>query len=128
MMMNDDISSGGPLLREFRAYRKAEERQRMLMSLLRLSRQRDDVVALAIAALSDRSFLVRSEACGILAYSLRDDVAETLAGLKNHKDEKTRECAEAALDAIRHKNHHYYVDRGRTGSTFWVVTPSDMSS
>lgn len=111
------------LIGTFPQVRSGYGRHSILFGLLRFSRQRQDVVDLAIGALRDRAYLVRTEACAALAYSLRCDAIQHLSSLQHHKDPKTRADAAAAVDAINHKNHHYYVDRAHTGSTFWEVTP-----
>lgn len=103
---------------------RSEGRVAILFWLLRYARLRSDVVDLARTALADRAYLARSEACGILAYSLRDDVVPELEVLLDHAHQETRADAAAAIDAIRRKNHHYLVDRKHTGYTFWNVKPA----
>jgi hypothetical protein len=107
---------------------RSEGRVAILSSLLRYARRRDDVVDLARIALVDRAYLARSEACAILAYSLKDEVVPELELLLGHTHRETRADAAAAVDAIRHKNHHFFVDRKHTGSTFWNVNPGDIQS
>jgi len=106
--------------------RHSEGRVAILFWLPRFARQRSDVVALACLALRDRAYLARNNACGILAYSLREDVIGELEVLLTHPHSETRADAAAAIDAIRSKNHHYFVDRKHTGSTFWGVNPGDV--
>lgn len=107
---------------------RSEGRVAILFWLPRFARRRSDVVDLALSALADRAYLARSEACGILAYSLRDDVIPELDMLLDHGHPETRADAAAAIDAIRHKNHHYFVDRKHTENTFWNVNPGDVPS
>jgi hypothetical protein len=115
-----------PLLIEaFPRVRRGDGRASILFWLVRFARTHPAVVSLAISALSDRAYLVREEACSILAYSLRRDVLPQLAPLQTHPDQKTRAAAAAAVDAICNNNHHYFVDRGHTGCTFWGVNPGD---
>jgi hypothetical protein len=90
--------------------RRSQGRIAILFWLPSYARQRDDVVALALSALDDHAYLVRSNACGILAYSLRDDAVLALGTLLTHKHLETRADAAAAIDAINAKNHHYFVD------------------
>jgi len=58
----------------------------------------------------------------ILAYSLRADVLPRLALMQAHPDARTPADVAAAMDAISCGNHHFFVDRGHTGSTFWEVS------
>ncbi|MBP1475216.1 HEAT repeat domain-containing protein [Frateuria sp. MAH-13] len=106
--------------------RRSHGRASILFWLPRYARARQDVVSLALSALADRSTIVREYACSILAYSLRHDVIPQLTSLLAHQDPKTRASAAAAIDAISNKNHHYYVDRSHSGSTFWGVNPGDV--
>lgn len=116
-----------PLLVEAYAHiRRSVGRASILFWLLRYARTHQAVVPLALSALTDRSYLVREYACSILAYSLRHDVLPQLTLQQAHPDPKSRADAAAAIDAIVSQNHHLYVDRAHTGSTFWVVNPGDM--
>ena len=114
------LASAYPLIR------RSNGRASILFRLPRYARVRQDVVSLALSALADRSSIVREYACSILAYSLRSDVIPQLASLQSHPDLKTRAAAAAAIDAISSKNHHYFVDRKHSGSTFWGVNPDDV--
>ena len=67
-------------------------------------------------------------ACEVLAYSLREDTIPFLEPLLQHPSARTRDEAAAAIDAIKHKNHHYYLDRTHSGNAFWVVNPEDDPS
>lgn len=105
---------------------RAFGRHILLRSLVCLARDRRDVVELAKQALADRSLLVRSEACAILAYSLSEHALPALEALRLHRDSKTRDEAAAAIDAIQRRNHHLFIDRGHTGTSFWVVRAGDV--
>ena len=105
--------------------RNATGRIHIMFWLIPLARRDPRVVEGAVQHLSDRSAAVRMHACEVLAYSLRDDVIPHLKPLLHHPVAGTREDAAAALDAIKHKNHHYYLDRKHSGSAFWVVNPED---
>jgi hypothetical protein len=74
---------------------------------------------LGLTALADRARMVRYRACGVLAYSLNTEAIPALERLLSHPDPRTVEDAQAALDAIRLQNHHYYIDRGHTGMVRW---------
>lgn len=116
-----------PLLASaFPLVRRCDGRASILFSLPRFARRRQDVVSLALLALADRSYIVRESACSVLAYSLRPDVIPHLMSMQGHADLKTRAAATAAIDAISNQNHHYFVDRKHSGSTFWGVNPGDV--
>ena len=105
--------------------RNANGRIHIMFWLRCLARKDSRVVEAAIGRLSDKSAIVRMHACELLAYSLRQDVVPSLEPLLQHASARTRDEAAAAIDAIKHKNHHYYLDRKHSGSTFWVVNPED---
>jgi hypothetical protein len=50
-----------------------------------------------------------------------------LKELLKHSDAKTVEDAAAAIDAIKRKNHHYFVDRSHSDMSFWTVNPEDSA-
>lgn len=114
------LASAYPLIR------RCSGRASILFWLPRYARTHQEVVSLALSALTDRSYIVREHACSILAYSLRPDVIPQLTALQAHSDLKTRAAASAAVNAISSKNHHYFVDRKHSGSTFWGVNPGDV--
>lgn len=101
-------------------------RAAILSRLLRHARGNPKIISLAVSALNDRAYIVREHACSILAYSLDDNAIPSLVPLRSHKDPKTVADANAAIDAISHSNHHFYVDREHTGSVRWGVKPSDL--
>jgi len=115
------------LVQAFPAIRRSEGRIAILARLLRSTRDRPDIVPLAVRALADRAYLVRELACSILAYSLRHDAIPSLQAAAERGDPKTRADALAAIDAIAHQNHHYFADRQHTGQTRWIVKPGDLS-
>lgn len=99
--------------------RHAAGRNSILFWLVRFARKYPDVVELAKVAISDPAYMPRMQACGILAYSLRQDSIADLKPLLKHRDQKTRGDAEAAIDAISHQNHHYWFDREHSGKIHW---------
>jgi hypothetical protein len=70
---------------------------------------------LAVAALSDKSRLVRYRACMLLACALDRGALPALRQTLMHSDAATVEDAHAAIDAIENSNHHYFVDRSHSG-------------
>jgi hypothetical protein len=113
------------------AYPKAKRwqgRTALVFHAIRFARVSEAAYALGQQALGDKSYMVRYRACMVLAYSLRTDAVPALAVLLQHADARTREDAARALDAIRHQNHHYFVDTPHSGRSFWVVNEGDRSA
>lgn len=106
--------------------KKWQGRVSCVFHCIRYARSNQVAYDLGIAALQDRATLVRYRACGLLAYSLREDAIPHLKKLATHTDAQTASDARAAIDAITNKNHHYFVDRHHSGSTFWEVNPEDI--
>jgi hypothetical protein len=100
-------------------------RASLVFHSVRYARQSEAAFQLGLAALADKSKVVRYRACGLCAYSLRRDALPGLRLLVSHKDRRTAEDATAAIDAIEHQNHHLFVDRTHSGRSFWVVNESD---
>lgn len=116
-----------PFLAEyFPRTKKAQGRVALVFHAIRFARESQAAFELGILALNDKATLVRYRACGLCAYSLRKDAIPYLERLLNHADVKTVDDARAAIDAIRRKNHHYFVDRSHSNSTFWEVNPEDV--
>ena len=105
--------------------RNATGRIHIMFDLIPLARQHPQVVEIAKNRLQDRSAAVRMHACEVLAYSLRRDIIPNLEQLLEHPVAETRATAAAAIDAIQHQNHHFYLDREHKGTSFWVVNPQD---
>lgn len=115
-----------PYLAEFYPKaRKWQGRAALVFHATAHARVSEAAFQLGLAALNDKSTLVRYRACGLCAYSLRRDALPALARLRDHKDAKTAEDARAAIDAIRRQNHHYFQDRTHSGRVFWEVNPED---
>ena len=82
-------------------------RNAILFWLIRFARVRPEVLALALAGLKDAAFLVRIQSCIMLAYSQREDMIPHLEQLLSHKDKKTRDYAQSAIEHIRNKTVFY---------------------
>ena len=106
--------------------KKWQGRASLVFHAIRFARTHKEAFDLGIKALRDKATLVRYRACGLLAYSLRQDAIPHLQELLNHENKKTREDAKAAISAIRHQNHHYFVDRDHSGRVFWEVNEGDV--
>jgi hypothetical protein len=105
--------------------KKAQGRVALAFHAIRYARVSQAAFELGILALNDKATLVRYRACCICAYSLRADAIPHLRELLHHSDAKTVEDAAAAIDAIKSKNHHYFIDRSHSGTSFWTVNPED---
>ena len=103
----------------FPKLRRYEGRMCILYRLVSYVRRDSKILDLAVLALSDRARIVRYHACSILAYSLRKEVLPPLESLLSHPDAETQLYAAAAIDAIEHQNHHYFVDIDHSGNVFW---------
>jgi hypothetical protein len=117
-----------PILREaYPRFRKWQGRVSLVYHAIRYARTSDDAFALGLAALNDKATLVRYRACGLLAYSLREEAIPPLEALLDHSDQRTIDDARAALDAIHSCNHHFFVDRSHSGMSFWQVNAGDRT-
>ena len=96
-------------------------RASLLFHSIPFARSSESAYRLGLAALHDRSFMVRYRACSLLAYSLRREAVPALKALLKHSDQRTVQDAEAAIAAIEEENHHLFVDRDRSGQVFWNV-------
>jgi hypothetical protein len=65
------------------------------------------------------------QACAILAYSLCEEAIPELEALLRHRSRETRADAAAAIDAIKHQDHNYFVDRDHSGKGGWVIDLED---
>ena len=108
--------------------RNAAGRNSVMYGLVPFARQRPEVVELAKAALNDPAYMPRMQACSLLAYALRQDAVPHLKPLLKHRDKKTRDDAKAALAAIKHQNHHYWLDRSHSGKFLWTVSAEDRGA
>lgn len=106
-------------------FRQSAGRCALVYYAVRYARITDDAVALGLAALGDRSKIVRYRACGLLAYSLNHQALAPLSVLYEDPDPLVRSSAEAAVLAIRRGNHHLFVDRDLSGRSFWHVNPGN---
>jgi len=116
-----------PFLAEcFPRTKKAQGRVALVFHAIRFARESQSAFELGVLALNDKATLVRYRACALCAYSLRDDAVPHLKLLLKHSDSNTVADAKAAIDAIKSRNHHYFVDRTHSKSTFWEVNPGDV--
>ncbi|HBI44036.1 MAG TPA: hypothetical protein DDY78_14470 [Planctomycetales bacterium] len=113
---------------EFFPFAKRHEARRdMAFHSIRYARTNNIAFRIGLAAIADRSSIVRYRGCCILAYSLSRDAVPALEGLLGHSDKKTAEDARAVIDAIQNRNHHYFIDRKHSGQMFWEVRKGDVA-
>lgn len=103
----------------------AQARAHLIHHSIPFARRRGEAFRLGLHGLEDRAKSVRHEACALLAYAQRAEAMPALERLLEHKDADTRDDAVAALVALETGNHHYFRDRDRTDTIFWVVNPED---
>lgn len=102
--------------------KKWQGRVSLVFHSIKYAKVSEEAFELGLEALNDNATMVRYRACGLLAYSQRKDAISHLKKLLKHKDSKTVEDAKAAIDAIKKKNHHFFIDRNHTGKMFWEIT------
>ena len=107
--------------------RKWQGRVALVFHCIRHARTSPVAFDLGLLALQDKSYMVRYRACGLLAYSLRKEALPELTRLLIHSDSRTVEDAAAAISAIENQNHHLFIDRAHSGSSFWEVNPGDRT-
>lgn len=105
--------------------KKWQGRVSLVFHSMRYAKESEEAYQLGIRALNDRAKLVRYRACGLLAYSQREEAIPHLKKLLRHGDSETVADAKAAIDAIKRRNHHYFIDRNHSGKIFWEVTEKD---
>nr|WP_137677267.1 hypothetical protein [Parerythrobacter lutipelagi] len=115
------------LLAAFPQFRTWQGRTALVYYATRYARISDDAVRLGILAASDRSYMVRYRACGLLAYSLNRDSLSVLERLSSDKRLLVARSAHAACNAIKAQNHHLFADRSLSGRTSWVVNEGDRA-
>jgi hypothetical protein len=109
-----------PLLAEaFPQVRRSEGRASIMRYVGRFSRESEVAFRMGIVAVQDRAYAVRHYGCALLAYSLRAEALPTLSSLLKHADRRTVEDANAAIDAIKSKNHYFFKDRDHSGKVRW---------
>jgi hypothetical protein len=101
--------------------KKWQGRASLLYHATKFARKSDDAFKLGLLAINDRSRAVRYRGLGLLAYSLNPEALPYLEAVLRRQDQNIEEDVRAAIDAIEHLNHHYFIDRDHTGQIFWEV-------
>lgn len=110
------------LSEKYKQSKKWGQRASCLYHSIRYARDVDDAVKLGVVALRDKSKVVRYRACMLLAYSLKQEVIPALEQAKTLADsEETLNDINAAIDAIKHQNSNYFVDRSHSGKIMFNV-------
>lgn len=115
--MGDDLLA--LLVEAFPQIRKSEGRASIMRYVGKFSRENEVVFGMGIVAVQDRSYAVRHYGCALLAYSLRNEALPTLSALLKHSDQRTVADARAAMDAVKSKNHYFFMDRDHSGKIRW---------
>ncbi len=113
------------LLEFFPKARRWQTRASLVNHATAYARTSEEAFQLGLRACSDRSTAVRYRACELLAYAQRDEALATLKRLRKHPDPRTVGDAERAIDAIKSRNHNYWLDPDHSGQVFVVVWPED---
>ncbi|PUA29168.1 MAG: hypothetical protein B0W54_00735 [Cellvibrio sp. 79] len=103
------------LYQKYKQSKKWGQRASCLYHSTRYARDVEDAVMLGVLALNDKSKAVRYRACMLLAYSLNLEVLPALEQAKISTDSETLKDINAAIDAIKHQNSNYFVDRSHSG-------------
>lgn len=119
----DDVAP--VLAAEYHRATTAEAREHLMHHSVRFARRRPESFRLGLQGLEDMSKQVRHQACAVLAYAQRQEAVPALERLLDHPDPDTRDDAIAALVALQTGNHHYFRDRDRTDTIFWILNPED---
>lgn len=98
----------------FRSARGWRARSSCVYHAMRYAKESEDAVALGLNAIRDRSKVVRYRGAMLLAYSQRPDVVPHLRSALHAVSEGADDIA-AAIDAIEHRNHDFFVDREHSG-------------
>ena len=103
----------GLLLKKYRSSNKWGERASCVYHAIKYAHKNQDAFQLGIESIKDKSKKVRYRACMLLAVSQNTKAISYLKPLLNVSG--SHEDVKAAIDAIKHKNHNYYVDRDHSG-------------
>ena len=80
---------------------------------IKFAKSHDSAFQLGIEGVKDKSKKVRYRACMLLAVSQRNDAITELQFLLDDPDSSAD--AKAAIEAIKHQDHNYFVDRDHSG-------------
>lgn len=107
------------LSKKYSESKKWGERASCVHHSIKYAKDSEDAYRLGIKALGDKSKVVRYRACMLLAVAQNTDALSHLEKLLG--DNSLKEDAVAAIDAIKNKNHNYFVDRDHSGKALLKV-------
>ncbi|GAA4642729.1 hypothetical protein GCM10023115_07230 [Pontixanthobacter gangjinensis] len=114
------------LLDAYSTFRTWQGRCALMYYSTRYSRQSPSALGLGLLGLSDRSYMVRYRACGLLAYALNKEAVPALEQLAECEGrDLVLTSAKAAMNAIKAGNHNLFVDQRLSGQSSWTVNPGD---
>ena len=103
------------LLGKYKLSRRWGARAACVYYSLPYARESSFALELGVTALGDKSKVVRYRATMLLAFAQSPEALGPLRALIDRG--LSVEDARAAMDAIKSKNHHYFVDREHSGNT-----------
>jgi len=109
------------LLEKYKRSRKLGQRASCVYHATKYAKVNAAAYQLGLEALRDKSKVVRYRACLLLAVAQRRGAILSLRALVTSN--LSREDALAAIDALEHRNHHYFVDREHSGKVTLNVSP-----
>ena len=101
------------LLQKYRVSKKWGERASCVYHAIKFAKTNDSSYQLGIEAIQDKSKHVRYRACMLLAVAQKSEAIIVLESLLKNADSASD--AVAAIDSIKHQNHHYFADRDHSG-------------
>lgn len=101
------------LLQRYRESKKWSERASCVYHSMKFAKENGSSFQLGLEATKDKSKHVRYRACMLLAVAQKDEAIAHLEPLL--KNTVSASDALAAIDAIKHRNHHYFADRDHSG-------------
>jgi hypothetical protein len=113
------------LLDKYRSARKWGDRASCVYHATKYAKSNEAAYKVGIEALRDRSKVVRYRACLLLAVAQRAEAIGFLEPLLF--DSNTGSDAKAAIDAIKHQNQNYFVDRDHSGKVRLNINIVDMA-
>jgi hypothetical protein len=113
------------LLEKYRSATKLGDRASCVYHATKYANSNEAAFTLGTEALRDRSKVVRYRACLLLAVAQRPEAICSLERLLS--DPISGSDAKAAIDAIRNRNQHYFVDRDHSGKMFLKIGPVDSA-
>jgi hypothetical protein len=110
------------LLEKYKRSGKLGQRASCVYHATKYAKANAAAYQLGLEALRDKSTVVRYRACLLLAVAQRREAIPSLRALVTSN--LSRDDALAAIYALEHRNHHYFVDREHSGKVTLNVSPS----